>query len=124
MHRKVIAILLGLSGAASAHEMTPTYPKMIPSYVTGVSVTNMLLFNRRDDVEYYEVGVFTEDWQSIPFATQERIIHLNLSQRKNFKIYINDRDLNRATYICTISKLKKDGMQTSGISSKICSKIK
>lgn len=124
MYRKVIAILLGLSGAASAHEMTPTYPKMIPSYVTGVSVTNMLLFNRRDDVEYYEVGVFTEDWQSIPFATQERIIHLNLSQRKNFKIYINDRDLNRATYICTISKLKKDGIKTSGISSKICSKIK
>ena len=124
MYRKVIAILLGLSGAASAHEMTPTYPEMIPSYVSGVSVTNMLLFNRRDDVEYYEVGVFTEDWQSIPFATQERIIHLNLSQRKNFKIYINDRDLNRATYICTISKLKKDDMQTSGISSKICSKIK
>ena len=124
MYRKVIAILLGLSGAASAHEMTPTYPEMIPSYITGVSVTNMLLFNRRDDVEYYEVGVFTEDWQSIPFATQERIIHLNLSQRKNFKIYINDRDLNRATYICTISKLKKDDTQTSGISSKICSKIK
>ena len=124
MYRKVIAILLGLSGAAQAHEMTPTYPKMIPSYVTGVSVTNMLLFNRRDDVEYYEVGVFTEDWQSIPFATQERIIHLNLSQRKNFKIYINDRDLNRATYICTISKLKKDDVRTSGISSKICSKIK
>ena len=37
---------------ATAHELTPTYPKMRPSYIEDVSVTQMKMWNRREDVLY------------------------------------------------------------------------
>jgi len=120
----VIGILLGLSGAANAHEMVPAYPTMKPSYITGVSVTNMKIFNRRDDVRYYEIGVFTSEWEPIPFASEEKIIKLEYLEKKTFEVYIRNSDLDDATYICTLSKLEKDNVRTTGVSSKICSKIK
>ena len=120
----VIGILLGLSGAANAHEMVPAYPTMKPSYITGVSVTNMKIFNRRDDVRYYEIGVFTSEWEPIPFASEEKIIKLEYLGKKTFEVYIRNSDLDDATYICTLSKLEKDNIRTTGVSSKICSKIK
>lgn len=120
----VIGILLGLSGAANAHEMVPAYPTMNPSYITGVSVTNMKIFNRRDDVRYYEIGVFTSEWEPIPFASEEKIIKLEYLGKKTFEVYIRNSDLDDATYICTLSKLEKDNVRTTGVSSKICSKIK
>lgn len=120
----VIGILLGLSGAANAHEMVPAYPTMKPSYITGVSVTNMKIFNRRDDVRYYEIGVFTSEWEPIPFASEEKIIKLEYLGKKTFEVYIRNSDLDNATYICTLSKLEKDNVRTTGVSSKICSKIK
>lgn len=120
----VIGILLGLSGAANAHEMVPAYPTMKPSYITGVSVTNMKIFNRRDDVRYYEIGVFTSEWEPIPFASEEKIIKLEYLGKKTFEVYIRNSDLDDATYICTLSKLEKDNVRTTGVSSKICSKIK
>lgn len=120
----VIGILLGLSGAANAHEMVPAYPTMKPSYITGVSVTNMKIFNRRDDVRYYEIGVFTSEWEPIPFASEEKIIKLEYLGKKTFEVYIRNSDLDNATYICTLSKLEKENVRTTGVSSKICSKIK
>lgn len=120
----VIGILLGLSGAVNAHEMVPAYPTMKPSYITGVSVTNMKIFNRRDDVRYYEIGVFTSEWEPIPFASEEKIIKLEYLGKKTFEVYIRNSDLDDATYICTLSKLEKDNVRTTGVSSKICSKIK
>lgn len=115
---------MGLSGAANAHEMVPAYPTMKPSYITGVSVTNMKIFNRRDDVRYYEIGVFTSEWEPIPFASEEKIIKLEYLEKKTFEVYIRNSDLDDATYICTLSKLEKDNVRTTGVSSKICSKIK
>lgn len=120
----VIGILLGLSGVVNAHEMVPAYPTMKPSYITGVSVTNMKIFNRRDDVRYYEIGVFTSEWEPIPFASEEKIIKLEYLGKKTFEVYIRNSDLDDATYICTLSKLEKDNVRTTGVSSKICSKIK
>ena len=125
MYSKII-IALGFVFCTSlnAHEMTPTYPKLIPSYVDGVSVAKMKLFNRRDDVEYYEIGVFTEDWKSLPFASSSRILKVAFSRRKLFEVYIRSVDIPKAMYICTESKVYKSTKQITLISSRICSKIK
>jgi hypothetical protein len=94
-----IAFMLALLSSASfAHEMTPTYPKMRPSHMDNVYVTTMEMFNKRKDVEYYEIGVFD--------------------------IYIRKSDVGRAEYICSKSKLRKDDSVRTAISSKICSRIK
>lgn len=107
-----------------AHEMTPTYPKLVSSYIEGVSVAKMKLFNRRDDVEYYEIGVFTEDWKSIPFASTSKVVKVKHNKRKLFEVYIRSRDVAKAVYICTESKVYKSTKQVTLISSRICSKIK
>ena len=120
-----IIILLALSSTASAHELTPTYPKLRSSYVDGVSVTSMLLFNRREDIQYYEIEVFNRDWKRSSFATSNRILKVNYLERKSFEVYIRDKDEDTATYICTKSKLIKDDQEVerSFIASRICSKL-
>ena len=69
-------LLLALLSAhkAVSHEMLPSHPVLSVSYVSGVLKTQMHLFNKRQDVEYYEVGVFDEDWNPVPFVTGYRII--------------------------------------------------
>ena len=45
---KVFVLVLGLlSGYASAHQFTPTYPELSPSHMTGVYKSEMVLFNTR-----------------------------------------------------------------------------
>ena len=124
MYSKVIIILGLLVSQAYAHEMTPTYPKLNPSYVDGVYVANMKLFNRRSDVEFYKIEVFTNDWKSIPFAAISKIINLKYSKSKLFSVYIRAEDVEKAVYICTESKVFKGANQVTLISSRICSKIK
>ena len=58
-----------LCSNAVAHEMTPTYPKWKVSYIEGVKTTTMKMVNKRKDVEWYEIGVFDEEWEPIPFVT-------------------------------------------------------
>lgn len=106
------------------HEMTPTYPKLRPSFVGGLYSTKLNLFNRREDATYYEIQVFDDNWDKIPFASSSKIIELQYLDKKEFEIYIRSEDLNRITYICTVSKIIKDESSTSKITSKICSKIK
>ena len=108
----------------SAHEMTPTYPELKASYISGVVTTKMRLFNRRSDVEYYEISVYDADWELIPFATENRILKIDYLQTTYFDIYIRSLDIGKVKYICTLSKLKKDSSVTTVISSRICSKIK
>ena len=60
MHRYLIILMLWASGHVSAHEFTPTYPKLKTSYVEGVLYATMTLFNARDDVEYYQFGVLMQ----------------------------------------------------------------
>ena len=67
MYSKVALLLFALNLNAQAHEMTPAYPKFNYSYIEGVSVTKMFLFNRRNDVSYYQIGVFTLDWKKFLF---------------------------------------------------------
>ena len=120
-----IASMLALfSSVAFAHEMTPTYPKMRPSHLDNVYVTTMEMFNKRKDVEYYEIGVFDEEWNPVPFVSSYEIINIRYLGHVTFDIYIRKSDVGRAEYICSKSKLRKDDSVRTAISSRICSRIK
>ena len=120
----LIFVLCLFGFQSNAHEMTPTYPVLDSSYIEGVVVAKMKLFNRRQDVEYYEINVFTEDWKSVSFATTNRLLKVDYNKNKMFNVYIRFADVKRAKYICTTSKVFKGGNQETLVSSMICSKIK
>ena len=113
-----------MGGQAYGHQFMPAYPKLEPSYVDGVLVTKMELFNSREDVEYYELSVFTSEWEPVPFATEDKIINVEYLKRKIIEIYIRQQDRNRAVYICSKSKLRLNNLQATVVPSRICSKIK
>ncbi len=113
-----------MSGYASAHEFTPTYPKLKNSYVEGVLYTTMTLFNMRKDVEYYEFGVFNAEWEKVPFAMQNKVMRFKHLEKKKVDIYIREKDKEEVVYICSKSKLIVTGKEKTSISSRICSKVK
>lgn len=123
MRKIIIAVALLFTSSATAHELTPTYPKFKPSYIDGILVTTMSLWNRRDDVQYYEIAVFDKTWHNISFATAERIVKLPYLERKQIDVYIKESDKNNVEYICTTSKQLKDDVESTGIKSMICSRI-
>ena len=123
MYRKLILLWL-LSCGAYAHEMTPTYPILTPSYVDGVSKVEMHLFNKRTDARYYEIGVFDKDFNPIPFVSSYHIVSLNYLKHLNFAVYISDKDKDRAVYVCTRSLIQANEDAKAFVASKICSKFK
>ena len=121
----LLLIVLALGGKqAWAHEFTPAYPTLEPSYMDGVLKTKMLIFNRRQDVTYYELSVFDGQWNPIPFAATDKIVEVRYLQRKYVDVYIREKDKKKAVYICSKSKLPAFGDMTATVSSRICSKIK
>ena len=108
----------------TAHEMLPTYPVFKPSHMKDLYSTNIRMFNKRQDVDFYEISVLDEDWNPIPFATNSAVIKLPYLGKAQFDIYIRKQDLERVTYICSTSKLKKDIKVRTAITTRICSKIK
>jgi len=104
--------------------MTPAYPVLNSSYINGVVVAKMKLFNRRQDVDYYQIDVFTEDWNPVSFATTDKLLKVGYNKNKLFDVYIRFTDVKRTKYICTTSKVFKGGNQKTLVSSMICSKIK
>ena len=122
--KKWIIMFLLVSSPLFAHEMTPTYPKLSPSHLDNVYKTTMEMFNKRDDVEYYEIGVFDQEWNAIPFVTSYKILKIRYLGHVSFDVYIRKDDVSRATYICSVSKLRKDNSTTTKVTSKICSKFK
>jgi len=127
MYSKIILPIffaLFLATHSYAHEMTPTYPKLTQSYIDNVYVANMKLFNRRSDVEFYKIEVFTNDWKPLPFAAVSKVINLKYSRSKLFSVYIRAEDSEEVVYICTESKVFKALNQVTLVSSRICSKIK
>ena len=124
MRLYLIFVLCLFGFKSNAHEMTPAYPVLNSSYINGVVVAKMKLFNRRQDVNYYEINVFTEDWKSVSFATTDRLLKVDYNKNKMFNVYIRFADVKRTKYICTTSKVFKGGNQETLVSSMICSKIK
>ena len=116
----LLVVMFTTSIAALAHEMTPTYPVFKGSYMSGVSVTTMNLFNKRKDIAYYEIGVFTAEWKPIPFVSKYNIIPMKYLDTVEFDIYVSNGALATVEYICSVSKLKVG----TTVSSKICSRVK
>jgi len=120
---KLAIVLSLLTSDLAAHEMTPAYPVLKLSHVSGIVKAEMSLFNSREDVSYYQIEVFDLNWNNLPFSTTYKIMKVDYKERRNFNVYIRKSDLDIATYICSTSKVKrKSGAQTL-ISSRICSKI-
>lgn len=117
-------LLMLLSSPLHAHEMTPTYPKLKPSHMADVSKATMKMFNKRADVEYYEIGVFDKDFNPIPFVSSYKIVKISYLGHVTFDVYIRNVDKDRAHYVCSQSKLRKDNGERTAISSRICSKFK
>jgi len=123
--RYIMCAMIFLSlGYANAHEWTPTYPKLRPSYVSGVVGTTMSLYNSRKDIEYYEFSVYDRDFNPIRFATAEKIILIKYLERKTIEIYVRKQDVGRGLYICSESKVLKDDVTATVVRSRICSKVK
>jgi hypothetical protein len=109
---------------ASAHEMVPTYPKLVPSFMDGLYKTTMTMFNKRKEIEYYEIGVFDSEWNPIPFVSNYQIYKIPYLTTMSFDVFIRKSDKDRVTYICSKSKLRKVDTSKTAISSRICSKVK
>lgn len=125
MRHIISALMLMLAcGSAMAHELTPTYPEFKPSYVRDISVTTMGMFNAREEIEFYRVDVYTENWDPIPFATGQRVIRIQHRERYTFNVYVRDSDLDKVEYICTTSMIEEGSIENQGISSRVCSRIK
>jgi hypothetical protein len=107
-----------------AHEMVPAYPKFGPSYMSDVSKTTVKMFNKRRDVEWYEIGVFDQDRNSIPFVSKYKIMQLQYLDHATVDIYVRNNDLDRVVYICSRSKLRKEQATKTLVASVICSKVK
>lgn len=124
MKHIIIAAALLISTGAAAHELTPTYPKLIPSFVDGVLVAKMKMWNRRKDAEYYEIDVYDEEWNPISFASVDKIFRMQYLEKKNIEIFIRESDKDRVEFICTTSKQLKQDVKSTGVKSRICSRVK
>ena len=123
--RAIYATLaFAMASVAQAHEMLPTYPRFAPSYVDDVMQVQMRMFNRRQDVEWYEVGVFDAQWKPVPFVTGYRILKVEYLSHVRFDVYIRKSDAQKAKYICSQSKLRREKEDGTVIASRICSKFK
>jgi len=125
MYRYLVLVILLLYGhSTSAHEFTPTYPDLKQSYMAGVLFSTMTLFNLRKDVTYYEIGVFDENWEKVPFAVQEKLLSVNYLEKVKVDVFIRSKDRKRAVYVCSKSKLLIEGTERTSLESRICSKFK
>ena len=121
---RYVLLLIIMTTSVQAHEMVPTYPKLESSYMEGLQRTKVTIFNKRPEVEYYEIGVFTKDWESIPFVSTYRVFPVPYLSTVTVELFIRDKDKERVTYICSKSKLRKSYETRPAVSSRICSKVK
>jgi|SRR5210317_112594 len=126
MYRSIIlSFLFGLISLSSvAHEMTPTYPKFKGSFMSGLISTKMEIFNKRKDIEFYEIGVFDKDFGPIPFVSSYDVYQVQYLKKIEFEIYIREKDLKKAVYICSRSRVLETKVSNTSVASTICSKIK
>jgi len=124
MRGAIILCLLLLNLAGHSHEQTPTYPEWKPSGIDGIQKTTIRLWNSRNDVEFYEIGLFDDNWWPMPFVTANKIIHLGYLEEIYFDIYIRKSDLVDTRYVCSLSKLSDSTNNKTLLATKICSKFK
>lgn len=117
-------VLLLISCGVNSHQFTPTYPELQPSIIPGILKAEMQIFNRREDIYYYELEVLDENNVPLPFSAQQKIVPVAFRERKNIEVYIREKDRVKAFYICSRSKILAGQVKASVVSSKICSKIR
>ena len=123
MYRSVILWVL-LSSSVVAHDMTPTYPEWKMSFIPSAKMTTMQIFNKREDVKWYQIGVFDKEWNSIPFVTRYKILNIKHLQRVKFDVYVNKKNSELVEYICSTSKLRGNDNFKPIVESRICSRFK
>ena len=123
MYRPVILWLL-LCSSVAAHDMTPTYPKWKMSFIPSAKMTTMQVFNKRQDVQWYQIGVFDKEWNQLPFVSRYKILKVKYLSRVKFDVYISDEHLDKAEYICSTSKLRGNDNFKPIVESRICSRFK
>ena len=116
-------LLILFVGSVSAHEWVPTYPSFKPSFIDEVMVTEMTLFNKREDAFIYEIRVLDKAFEPVKFATSERLVRLEYLQRRKIDIYIHKRDLEQVMYLCSTSRILAEDRTRTVISSNVCSKV-
>lgn len=125
MYRQIaLCALCAFAQISFAHQMVPAYPVFGPSYMSDVSKTTVKMFNKRRDVEWYEIGVFDQDRNSIQFVSKYKIMKLEYLDHATVDIYVRNKDLDRVVYICSRSKLRKEQATETLVASVICSKVK
>jgi hypothetical protein len=124
MKKLFLFCFLMVSVQVSAHQFTPTYPQLSLSHIEGVYKTEMVLFNNRNDIEYYGLDVFDKNWDPVRFASENKVVPLSYQERKYVNIYIREMDVSSALYICSKSKILKNVKDPSIVASRICSKLK
>jgi hypothetical protein len=92
-------------------------------YRSGSSITYSYCRNRRKDISYYEVSVLDKDWNPVPFASTQKLINVEYLERQNVEIYLREADCDRVEYICTTSKILERDATSSGVDSRICSRV-
>jgi hypothetical protein len=120
----LLLTLLLVSGLAQSHEQVPTYPKWKNGIYTGILTTRIEIFNKRSDIEYYEIGVFDANWQPVFFVADYKIIQLKYLSSASIDVYIAKENRDRVEYICSRSKVKKGNTSVPAVSSRICSRFR
>ena len=117
-------LLLLVTTSSYGHQMSPAYPKFGLTHLAGVKKVEMQIFNSREDVEFYEIGVFNVDWQPINFVSLYKIIKIDYLATVKFDVYLTDADALNAEYLCSRSKLRSDNNNQALLATRICSRFK
>lgn len=124
---KYIALLaIFFCGGVTAHQWTPTYPELRQSYIQGIDTTDMVLYNTRDDVDYYQIQVLDVEFNPIAFAIdsgQSNTVNVQFRKRKKVSVYVPSNQSGRVVYVCSKSLILKENETASVLSSRICSKV-
>lgn len=103
--------------------MVPTYPEWRHGYYQGVVTTTINIFNKRTDVEYYDIGLFDENWNPVFFVADYKVIKLKYLQSASIDIYVSKENAPRVEYVCSKSKVRQ-GSGVGAVSSRICSRFR
>jgi len=124
MIRFILLFSLIFSMNSFADESIPTYPKWSNGIYPGVLTTTIEIFNKRKDVEYYDIGVFDKDWNPVYFVAEYKVIRLTYLSRTSIDIFIAKENREKVEYVCSRSKIRKEQSSRPAVSSKICSRFK
>jgi len=124
MKKFLSLMLVAFCGPVWGHEMSPTYVEFNASYIDNVIKTTIEVFNRREDVSYYEIEVYDKDRNPISFVTDAKVVNIDYLERKSIDVYIRQSDKDRVVYVCTLSRFIKEDITKTNVSSRICSKVK